>query len=52
MPGTALPVRQPADRQEIGAVEQAPAVVEGQALAGVELVGDIEETGVGDTAEH
>ena len=42
MPPLALAVGQPADGQQIGRVEQPHAVVEVEALAGVELVGDVE----------
>ena len=52
MPLLALAVREPADGEQIGALEQPHAVVERQPLAGVELVGDIGEAGGGDTAEH
>ena len=39
----ALAVGEPAERERVGAVEQADAVVERQALAGVELLGDVAE---------
>ena len=51
VPPLALPIREPADREKIGTLEQPPPVAERQALARIELVGDIEEAGVGDTAE-
>ena len=43
MPLLALAVRQPAERQQVGTVEQPDAVVERQAVAGVELGGDVGE---------
>ena len=49
MPLLALAIGEPADRQQIRRLEQAHAVVETQALAGVELVGDVGEAGGGET---
>ena len=44
----ALAVGQPADGEQIGRLEQPDAVVEIEALAGVELLGDVEEAGGGE----
>ena len=41
----ALAVREPADREQIGALEQAHAVLEREALARLELVVDVRQSG-------
>jgi len=48
----ALPVRQPADGEQIGALEQADPVLQRQALSGRELGGDLAETRGGHSRVH
>ncbi len=45
MPPLPLPVREVAHREEVGALEQANAVLERQALTRLHFLGDIEEAG-------
>ena len=45
MPPLALAIGHPADGQEVGRLKQAQPVVQRQALAALELVGDVEEIG-------
>ena len=52
MPLLALAVGEPADGEQVGAVEQPDAVARDQALAGVELVGDVGEAGGGEAGAH
>ena len=48
----ALAIRQPADRQEVGTLEKPDALAQIETLASIELRGNVEETGVGETLIH
>ena len=41
----ALAIRQPADGQQIGRVEETNALFQSQSKTGVELIGDVEKVG-------
>ena len=48
----ALAVREPADGQQVRRLEQADAVLEVEAHAGIELVGDVVEAGLREAGQH